>query len=71
MMVLHVKNEVNNTWKTSFCEMLNQNHSDVNLNQNHIIFDEFLDSVITAEEVFNVLKLSKNWKSPGIDDYSS
>lgn len=49
--------------------MLNQNHSNIAFNSNSEIYcDEYLDSVITTEEVFNVLKLSKNGKSPGYDD---
>jgi hypothetical protein len=32
------------------------------------IHDEYLDSEITTNEVYNVLKCSKNRKSPGVDD---
>ncbi|CAG2228891.1 unnamed protein product [Mytilus edulis] len=62
------QNVVIDTWKNSFCDMLNQNHSSISLNSNHVIFDEFLDNVISKDEVYKVLNLSKNGKSPGIDD---
>ena len=62
------QNVVIDTWKNSFCDMLNQNHSSISLNSNQVIFDEFLDNVISIDEVYKVLNLSKNGKSPGIDD---
>ena len=51
--------------------MLNQNLKKINISLNsesEIYCDENLDSVITTEEVFNVLKLSKNGKSSGYDN---
>ena len=58
-------------WKSDFSSMLNIN-CDVSIENenNHISdqVDEFLDCDITVEEVFHVLNLAKNGKSPGIDD---
>ncbi|VDH90239.1 Hypothetical predicted protein [Mytilus galloprovincialis] len=49
------QNVVIDTWKNSFCDMLNQNHSSISLNSNQVIFDEFLDNVISIDEVYKVL----------------
>ena len=60
-----------NKWKNDFSLMLNivQNVS-IECENNPIVdkTDEFLDCDITIEEVFHVLKLAKNGKSPGIDE---
>ena len=57
-------------WKNEFSNMLNRNdHNSVEYVQNaNIVCDEFLDTEITCEEVYNVLISAKNGKSPGYDE---
>ena len=65
------KNIVMDKWKNDFADILNQNSDDsycVENLYNNIISDEFLDSEITIDEVYHVLKLSKSGKSPGVDN---
>ena len=52
-----------------FSEMLNQNHSGIVINSNNEkVYDESLDRIFATEEVFYVLKSSKNGKSAGVND---
>ena len=54
-------NIVMNTWKDSFCNMLNQNYSNLSNNfDNSIRNDDFLDRIITSDEVYKILMASKN-----------
>ncbi|CAC5360691.1 unnamed protein product [Mytilus coruscus] len=65
------KNMVINKWKCDFEEMLNKNSDNSNETENcnsDIICDEILDGEITTSEVYNVVKVSKCGKSPGVDD---
>ncbi|VDI31988.1 Hypothetical predicted protein [Mytilus galloprovincialis] len=65
------KDEVLNKWKCDFSNMFNRNDdSDVNICENDVdvLYDDMLDCEISVEEVFNVLKCSKNGKSPGYDE---
>ena len=64
------KNVVLDKWKTDFSNMLNKNNSNnIDINSNsESIHDEYLDSDITTNEVYNVLNCSTNGKSPGMDD---
>ncbi|CAG2215607.1 unnamed protein product [Mytilus edulis] len=67
------KDIVINKWKYDFEEMLNKN-SDTSISNeiencnSDIICDEILDGEITSSEVYNVVKISKCGKSPGVDD---
>lgn len=61
-----------NTWKNSFCNLLNQNstnelYTNVNLNVESNIECDFLDKSIIFEEVYNVVMNAKNGKCAGID----
>ena len=68
-----IKVIVINKWKCDFEEMLNKN-SDTSISNeiencnSDIICDEILDGEITSSEVYNVVKISKCGKSPGVDD---
>jgi hypothetical protein len=64
------KKVVLDKWKNDFSNMLNKNYSNnIDINSNsESIHHEYLDSEITTNEVYNVLKCSKNRKSPGVDD---
>ena len=42
------KNSVSSKWKNDFCNMLNKNHSNININCNNRVYDEFLDCEITS-----------------------
>ena len=63
------KNVVLDKWKNYFSNMVNKNYSNnIDINSNsEIIHDEYLDSEITTNEVYNVLN-SKNGNSPGVED---
>ena len=68
--VCNDKNVVLDKWENYFSNMLNKNYSnntDINSNS-EIIHDEYIDLEITTNEVYHVLKFSKNGKSPGVDD---
>ncbi|CAG2196716.1 unnamed protein product [Mytilus edulis] len=64
------KNVVLDKWKCEFSNMLNRNnHNNVEyIHSNENVYDDYLDSFISYEEVYNVLLSSKNGKSPGCDE---
>ncbi|CAG2208741.1 unnamed protein product [Mytilus edulis] len=64
------KNVVLDKWKCEFSNMLNRNNlNNVEyIHSNENVYDDYLDSFISYEEVYNVLLSSKNGKSPGCDE---
>ena len=70
--VSYKSDDVLNTWKNSFSNLLNNKGvDDVNVNVNKddiIIHDAMLDADITREEVVKALIKAKTGKATGIDD---
>ncbi|CAG2245923.1 unnamed protein product [Mytilus edulis] len=64
------KNVVLDKWKCEFSNMLNRNNlNNVEyIHSNENVYDDYLDSFISYEEVYNVLMSSKNGKSLGCDE---
>lgn len=62
-------NVVLNTWKCCFDNLLNNKITEnvVSSNTNYNILDNFLDSIITLDEVYYAITKAKSGKSSGID----
>ena len=63
------KSVVLDKWKFDFANMFNRNYISSNFNlDSECVYDESLDCEISVNEVYNMLTVSKNGKSPGFDE---